>query len=85
MPETEIDRYRNQARDLLGQIKVSKDMKFDAACIRDNETGAIICASKRYINDNLHREAVYVEIGGSTVFAKGDTSDILEMKQKLGL
>ena len=82
---TEIEKYKSQARDLMSELRVGKGHKFDAACVRDPETGTIVCAGKKFISDTLHKELVYIEVGGTPLFAKGDPSDLLKLKKEVGL
>ena len=85
MPEeTEQLRYRRMIDNLARTIDVNKEKKWDAACMRDDKTGAVVCASKKYISDSTHKVSGYVKIGGSRVIAVGDVEDIKKLEETIG-
>jgi len=80
-----LERYHTIGNNLLGMLRVSKEKQFDTSCVRDKESGALICVAKKFIKDNLVDEIRYYEVGGSPIFTKGNPSDILRLKKEVGL
>jgi len=85
MPEEmEELRYRRMIHNLARQLEVNKDIKWNSACVRDEKTGAVVCAAKKYISDSAHKVSGYVKIGGTRVMAIGDVEDIKKLEETIG-
>jgi len=78
------EKLRRKIYELASSLTVNKDLKENSICIRDKETGAIICARKKYLTDSTHKVSGYAKVGGTRVVAVGDSKDIKELEETIG-
>ena len=78
------DKLRRRIYELASTLQVNKDKKFDSICVRDKESGAVVCARKKYLSDSTHAISGYAKIGGTRVVAVGDSKDIKELEETIG-
>jgi len=74
-----------KAEELLKDLRVSKEVPSDFACIKDPKTRAVICVGKILVKNNVVKDIRYIEVNGSPLYTKGKTDELLKLKKEAGL
>ena len=74
-----VEKLQRKIEELGENLSVNKEKRIDETCIRDEETGALICVRKRYLKDMVHQVSGFAVVGDKPIITKGNPRDVQEL------
>lgn len=73
---------REKIDELADTLAVNNRNRVEDTCVRDSETGAIICVRKKYVGDMVHQVHGFAKVGDKLILTKGNSKEIRDLMDK---